>query len=251
VFLIRLAPSVSNSVIGDLGERELINRAQLLLQGIEITGGAPSSTGSMILEGVLNPQNYPTDPNNITWRSLNSSALGGQPSFAQAATGGSVVWTTGTNTITAPTTRFDRFRGNIDLYFSTTSVASVAVGQSVSGTGIAGGSLVQQKTDNIPTTGTTRIIINYQFTLNIPLNTSITFSAAAAALPGQTIFSLIAAPGGTSALDLSKLNELTNTPIGGRGTFPNGPDVLAINAYVSGGTGYNASINLRWGEAQA
>ena len=37
VFMLRLAPSVSNAIVGDLGERELLNRAQLLLEGIEIT----------------------------------------------------------------------------------------------------------------------------------------------------------------------------------------------------------------------
>jgi len=251
LFLIRLAPSVSNSVIGDLGERELINRAQLLLQGVEITGGTSSSTGSMVLEGVLNPQNYPTNPNDITWTSLNSSALGGQPSFAQVAGGGSVTWTTGNNNYTAATTFANRSRGARDLYFSTASVASVTVGNTVSGTSIAGGTLVQSKTDNTPSVGTTRIIISQAITGTINIGSSITFTTASAALPGQTIFSLVAAPGGTSALDLSKLNELTNTTIGGRGTFPNGPDVLAINAYVTGGSGYNASINLRWGEAQA
>ena len=36
-FMIRLAPSVSNAIVGDLGERELLNRAQLLLQGLEVT----------------------------------------------------------------------------------------------------------------------------------------------------------------------------------------------------------------------
>jgi len=251
VFLIRLAPSVSNSVIGDLGERELINRAQLLLQGVEITGGTSGAVGSMVLEGILNPQNYPTNPVDITWTSLNSSALGGQPSFAQIASGGTVAWTTGTTVITAATTNFNRQRGNIDLYFSTNTVSGVVVGQTVSGSNIAGGALVQSKADNNPFAGVTRILINQALTGNVNIGTNITFTAASAALPGQTIFSLIAAPGGSSSLDLSKLNELTNTTIGGRGTFPNGPDVLAINAYLTGGTGYNASINLRWGEAQA
>jgi hypothetical protein len=39
-FMIRLAPSVSNAIVGDLGERELLNRAQLLLQSIAITSDA-------------------------------------------------------------------------------------------------------------------------------------------------------------------------------------------------------------------
>ena len=60
-FLIRLAPSVSNAIIGDLGERELLNRAQLLLQGLEVTSEA-NATGSIVIEGILNPQNYPTNP---------------------------------------------------------------------------------------------------------------------------------------------------------------------------------------------
>ena len=46
IFLIRLSASVSNCVSGDLGERELINRAQLLLKNIEITSqGGSSSQG--------------------------------------------------------------------------------------------------------------------------------------------------------------------------------------------------------------
>ena len=48
-----------------------------------------------------------------------------------------------------------------------------------------------------------------------------------------------------------KLKELTNTTLGGRGTYPNGPDVLAINVYKVSGTSVNANLILRWGEAQA
>ena len=47
------------------------------------------------------------------------------------------------------------------------------------------------------------------------------------------------------------MKELTNTPLGGRGTYPNGPDVLALNVYKVGGVTANANIILRWGEAQA
>ena len=73
-----------------------------------------------------------------------------------------------------------------------------------------------------------------------------------AAIPGEQVFSFTASGGGErDNLDLSELKELTNTPIGGRGTFPNGPDVLAINAYLTSGNAINATINLRWAEAQA
>ena len=67
VFMLRLAPSVSNAITGDLGERELLNRAQLLLEGIEITSDGEDNSnntikGGIVVEGILNPQNYPVDP---------------------------------------------------------------------------------------------------------------------------------------------------------------------------------------------
>jgi hypothetical protein len=100
-FLIRLAPSVSNAQTGDLGEKELLNRAQMLLTSMSITSDSVSGGGALVVEGVLNPQNYPTDPNLITWTGLSSSAAGGQPSFAQIAPGGSVTWGGGASTTTA------------------------------------------------------------------------------------------------------------------------------------------------------
>jgi hypothetical protein len=91
-FLIRLAPSVSNSQIGDLGSRDLLNRSQLLLNSVGIqTYGASTTPGSIIVEGVLNPGNF----SNATWTPLNLTAAGGQPSLAQVAT--SVTWTSGTS----------------------------------------------------------------------------------------------------------------------------------------------------------
>jgi hypothetical protein len=100
-FLIRLAPSVSNAQVGDLGDKELLNRAQLLLSSISLTSDTVSGGGAIVVEGVLNPQNYPTDPTKITWTGLASSAAGGQPSFAQIAAGGSVTWSGGASTSTA------------------------------------------------------------------------------------------------------------------------------------------------------
>ena len=65
-FMIRLAPSVSNAIIGDLGDRELLNRAQLLLSSLEVTSEA-NATGAIVIEFILNPQNYPTNPSLISW----------------------------------------------------------------------------------------------------------------------------------------------------------------------------------------
>jgi hypothetical protein len=71
------------------------------------------------------------------------------------------------------------------------------------------------------------------------------------ALPGEQVFSFISLPGSSDSLDLSDLKELTNTTLGGRGTFPNGPDVLAINVYKVSGAAVTANVIVRWGEAQA
>jgi hypothetical protein len=81
---------------------------------------------------------------------------------------------------------------------------------------------------------------------------TITFQFGAAyALPGEQVFSFIANPGESQELSLEALKELTATAIGGRGTFPNGPDVLAINVYKVAGTPVPSNVILRWGEAQA
>ena len=90
-FLIRLAPSVSNSQIGGLGVRDLLNRSQLLLEaiGVAVSGGT-SATGAVIVEGVLNPKNF----SSATWLPLNTEGQGGQPSLAQIAT--TIVWSAGT-----------------------------------------------------------------------------------------------------------------------------------------------------------
>ena len=91
-FLIRLAPSVSNSQVGDLGSKDLLNRSQLLLQQIAVqtynASGTPSA-GSIIVEGILNPSNFTS----ATWSALNLLSAGGQPSLTQVAT--SVVWSAG------------------------------------------------------------------------------------------------------------------------------------------------------------
>ena len=100
-FLMRLSPSVSNAQTGDLGERELLNRAQLILSSISITSDAVSGGGAIVVQGVLNPINYPTDPTKITWTGISNSAAGGQPSFVQIAPGGSVQWSGNVSTTTA------------------------------------------------------------------------------------------------------------------------------------------------------
>jgi len=88
VFFLRLAPSVSNSISGTLGERDLINRSQLLLQKLQMT-----STQNIQVYGILNPGNI--DASSLTWTSVNTSALGSQPSFAQISVSSNTAATPG------------------------------------------------------------------------------------------------------------------------------------------------------------
>ena len=453
-FMIRLAPSVSNAIVGDLGERDLLNRAQLLLNEVAIT--SDTGTGAIVVEGILNPRNYPTNPTNITWAGLASSAAGGQPSFAQIALGGSINWggvplTTTTATIQGALTTTITARGFSTVNQTLTAVAnngfrttafsntqndfyitnaaydaltatplrvgdglSVATfltsGQTISSitraylsssftrivmsananatspvfanqsvtcsnsitTGyasafsngrtdflitdadaaasfIATGDTLSASTfvissqtiSSITTsyarvsgTNFTRIVMssgaNATQSVNTSTSTTVQASGTAAtyagnflfftqatwnnsgaaqgtrvstaftqfpantavsavstrrlgtttviratftqtlstsvsaagtvtfqfgdpqfALPGEQVFSFVTNPGNVANLDLKELKELTTTALGGRGAFPNGPDVLAINVYKVTGTATPGAIILRWGEAQA
>jgi hypothetical protein len=395
-FAIRLAPSVSNAIVGDLGARELINRAQLLLQSIEITvGGSTNSNSAVVIEAILNPSNYPTNPaTGITWNSLNSVALQtGQPSFSQIATGTSVtfagsatlsptaniaiptnattlpvssiasivvgddvasatstgilgltkVTAIGTSTVTftgttvtngsLATTTAAYISGTVLYVFGAPTGATFAVGSILGGNGVLAGTFitavltgtvstgnstfsisqtqsvgsqqslttitaqlftfaptlvtgtiiagqqltgglvtagtyvvfqtsgtaggagvyaVNQTFSNTPTGATTPVIqINQALTSTIQAGSAITVSRNTYAQPGETVFSFISSPANKDALDLTPFKELTNTPLGGRGTFPNGPDVLFINVYLTQGAPVLANLVLRWGEAQA
>tara|TARA_Y100000389_G_scaffold55576_1_gene51435 strand:- start:43664 stop:46600 length:2937 start_codon:yes stop_codon:yes gene_type:complete len=167
-FVLRLAPSVSNSSVGRLGAKELLNRSQLLLQqcAVGMSRGS-SSSGEVVIQGIINPRNF-SDAN---WKSLNAVDEGGQPSFAQVA----------------------------------------------------------EKDD-------------------------ITWSSGSYALPGERIFAFVVnasrADALTTILELGGLKELSGAPLGGDYKYPDGPDVLAINAFTKSGD-VKGTVQLRWGEAQA
>jgi hypothetical protein len=87
-FFLRLAPSVSNSIAGNFGDRDLINRSQLLLQNLQIQSDVPVQ-----VYGILNPGNI--DASTLTWTAVNTVGLGSQPSFAQVSTSVSITATPG------------------------------------------------------------------------------------------------------------------------------------------------------------
>ena len=255
-FLIRLSPSVSNAILGDLGERELINRAQLLLKGLEFTATGGSSTQGVIIEGVLNPQNYPTNPDDVDWFPLNNVAVGGQPSFAQIADGTRVTWP-GSVTTYQYTNSLDRNFKTTWIPFLASEAANLRVGMQVSASGLKGGTTIRKiESYTFQSNGQTHrwVVLTNRVNAGTAGSTQFTFTTVDnRAIPGETIFSFVGSGGGGNAsqLDLSDLKELNNTPIGGRGAFPNGPDVLAINVYTTSGNDFTGNLVLRWSEAQA
>ena len=391
-FAIRLAPSVSNALPGDLGQRELINRASFLLQQLESSSGTGGTNAAIVVEGVINPSNYPA-LNNIQFNSLSSAVNPtGQPSFSQVAPGTSMIFANSVNnyftvpvyvqagSLSIPLTANPAGTVNVadDVYFPTstaslygltkvagllstsgaltasisntttvsftanfagnvmtvTAVSSgtITVGMLLTGTSLGSGTYitnnitgtgqgvgnwtvsVTQTIGNVTVTGTAVIMTVTAAPGNIPLGcllvggtvqpntyviaygsgsgglgtyylsvsqngttattniyygltltqstlgpvtlytasgTTINCSRSTYALPGETVFSFINSPANKDGLDLSNLKELTNTPIGGRGCFPNGCDVMFVNVYITQGAPISTNIVLRWGEAQA
>ena len=67
----------------------------------------------------------------------------------------------------------------------------------------------------------------------------ITWSTGSYAQPGERIFSFIAATSRADSLvtsaDIDQLKELSGAPLGGDYQFPDGPDILAVNAFCLSG----------------
>jgi hypothetical protein len=251
-FAIRLAPSVSNAVTGDLGVRDLINRAQLLLQGLENTAGGSTQTNqAIVIEGVLNPSNFPSNPASITWYNLQGSVSGGnllgsgQPSFTQISPGSYINFDgTATYTTTAAQTIA---AGSVNIQVNSTAtmqVGDAVVSPATTFVSIPGNTLISSIGNGV-------ISITNPLVGTLPSGSTLNFYRNQWAVPGETIFSTVSNPGSKDILDLSPLKELTNTPLGGRGTYPNGPDTLFINVYLTQGNPILTNLVLRWGEAQA
>ncbi len=181
-FALRLAPSVSSGLVGDLGARELINRAQFLLDTIGVDVDNAVNARAIIVEGIVNPTNLTFGAG--AWVDVNSVAQGSQPSFTQIA--------------------------------QTFNVSGVA--NTTNNNGCTGGETI------------------FSFALPTPAGSTALTSGAV-----------------NDRLDLTELKELTNSPLGGNGVYPDGPEVLVIQLSMVGtGTGTaSATVLCRWSEAQA
>lgn len=253
-FALRLAPSISSGLVGELGARELINRAQFLLDTIGVDIDNAVNARAIIVEGIVNPTNLSFSPVTLT------SGSGAGTTITVASTASLSVGMTVAVT-SAPATGVFASNGNVVLSIPSATTFTVGAapstalsGATISATGgwIDVNSVSQGSQPSFTQISTAFVVGN---TGNSQNNNGCS--------GGETIFSFaLPVPAGSTAatsgavndrLDLTSLKELTNSPIGGNGVYPDGPEVLVIQLSMVGtGTGTaTATVLCRWSEAQA
>ena len=265
-FLMRLAPSVSNSIIGDLGVRDLINRAQLTLQTLTVN----VSAGRYLVTGILNPNNI--DSANTTWAGLNNAGGGFQPSFTQFAvaprynnetTGGvqaAPLNTTGGFSRSGTMVSSSSVKTYSGLAFTTVSSSGSAANVTV--TLQANKTVYSSTTTAItvqnPGTGyavgdTLKILGNALGGVNTTNDLFLTVAAVSADITGgERLFAIPIQSTGVNNLDLTQIKQIGQSSIPGTGTYPNGPEVLAVVITALGTTATPVGeIQLSFQESQA
>jgi len=244
VFAMRLSPSVSNGIIGDLGQRDLINRAQLTMSTMTVN----ISAGRYLLEGILNPNNI--DAANTSWAGLNNLGGGFQPSFTQFTTAPRYTGeTTGGVTSSLFGSGGGFTKSGTKVLFGGTAIRTYA-GLSltnVSSSGSAANVTVQltptstvydnnstqitvQATGTGYAVGDTVKILGTSLGGATPLNDlNLTIAAITTELSGgERLFAIPVQSTTTGVLDLSSVKQIGTSAVPGTGTYPDGPEVLAI-----------------------
>jgi hypothetical protein len=262
----RLAPSVSNGIIGDLGQRDLINRAQLTLETLTVN----VSTGRYLVTGILNPNNI--DSANTIWAGLNNAGGGFQPSFTQFAvaprysnesTGG--VQAAPLNT-TGGFTRSGTMvsSGSIKTFanLTPTVVSSSGSGANLTVQLSALKTVYSTTTTSISVqnpgsgyaVGDTLKILGNVLGGTTPTNDlNLTVAAVSADVTGgERLFAIPIQATGVNTLDLTQIKQIGQSSIPGTGTYPNGPEVLAVViTALSTTSGPLGEIQLSFQESQA
>jgi hypothetical protein len=265
-FLMRLAPSVSNSIIGDLGQRDLINRAQLTLETLTVN----VSAGRYLVTGILNPNNI--DSANTVWSGLNNAGGGFQPSFTQFAVAPRYNNETTGGVQAAPLNTTGGFTrsGTMVLSGSVRTFSGLAL-TNVSSSGSTANVTVQLSAGRTTyATNTTSISVQnpgtgyavgdtVKITGNLlggssPTNDLFMTVAAVSAdiTGGERLFAIPIQATGVNNLDLTQIKQIGQSSIPGTGTYPNGPEVLAVViTALSAQSNPVGEIQLSFQESQA
>jgi hypothetical protein len=251
-FALRLAPSVSAGILGALGSRDLINRAQFLLDTIGVDIDNAANARAIVVEGIVNPTNLSFLPVTLTGGSSSGTTIT-VASTTSLSVGMTVAVTSGTGAFAT--------NGSVVLTIpsATTFTVGVAPSTTLSGATITatGGWIDVNSVSQGSQPSFTQV--STAFVVGGTGNSQNNNGCAG----GETIFSFaLPVPAGATAassgavndrLGLTTLKELTNAPIGGDGVYPDGPEVIVIQLSMVGtGTGTaSATVLCRWSEAQA
>jgi len=241
-FAMRLAPSVSNGIIGNLGERDLINRAALTLASLNVQ----VSAGRYLIEGILNPNNI--DSANTSWQGLNNAGGGFQPSFSQfsvaprfdaESTGGLTgaplntdggFDRSGTKLTFARTRSFANLTPTVVTSAGTGGVLTVQL--TASGTSYNPGTTaitVQNPGAGYVIGDTLRILGNALGGTSPTNDLNLTVTAVTTEIAGgERLFAIPVSATTQGVLDLTSVKQIGTSAIPGQGTYPNGPEVLAV-----------------------
>jgi hypothetical protein len=265
-FLMRLSPSVSNGIIGDLGVRELINRSQLTLNQLTVN----ASAGRYLVSGILNPNNI--DTANTVFAGLNNAGGGFQPSFTQFAIAPAFIGTSTGGVQAAPFNTSGGFqRSGVKSVFSSartyanltpTVISSSGTGANISVRLTSTGTVYSQTTTEItvqnPGTGyavgdTLRILGNALGGTSPTNDLNLTvLTIAAEVTGGERLFAVPISSTGTGTLNLERIKQIGTSAIPGIGTYPNGPEVLAVTiTALTTQAGALGEIQLSFEESQA
>ena len=265
-FAMRLAPSVSNGIVGDLGVRELINRAQLTLSNLNVQVTA----GRYLIEGILNPSNI--DSANTAWAGLNNAGGGFQPSFSQfstaprftseatggltsapfASTGG--MTRSGVKIATSSSKTF----ANLTPVNVSSSGANAKITVRLTATGTTYNVTTTQITvqtagDGYAVGDTIKILGNVIGGSTTTNDLAMTITAITSELQGgERLFAIPISTTNSGVLDLGSVKQIGTSSIPGTGTYPNGPEVLAVQiTALSTSTTPVGEIQLQFQESQA
>ena len=265
VFAMRLAPSVSNSIIGALGDRDLINRAQLSLSNMVVN----ITSGRYLVEGILNPNNI--DSANTSWSGLNNLAGGFQPSFTEFATAPRYTSETTGGLTSAPFGSTGGFsKSGVKVISSTVKTFANLAPVNVSSSG-SGANLTVQLTASGSTYTNSTVQISVQAagtgyavgdTLKILGNSlggstttndmALTVAAITTELSGgERLFAIPISTTNSGLLDLSTVKQIGTSAVPGTGTYPNGPEVLAVQITALQAVTATGEIQLEFQESQA
>lgn len=268
-FCMRLSPSVSNGIVGQLGSRDLINRAQLGLAQLIIN--LPVANSRFLVEGILNPSNI--DTANTVWTGINNVGGGFQPSFTEFTvapvytntTAGGLVGSTLGTTGGLSKSGTKASLGSTTTYsaITPTNVSSSGTGAVVNITLSASSSTTYRDTNTaiaVTTSGTgyavgdTLKILGNSIGAATPANDlALTVVAITSELAGgERLFAIPVTTTNSGLLDLSSIKQIGTSAIPGQGTYPNGPEIIALQVTaLATVTNPIADIEIQWGESQA